>query len=58
MSSGPSLLHDSLPHTLNVIVHVTFGTAALIAGLIPLITTKGADGTFASVAGFSPAWEE
>ncbi len=36
-----SVLQDTTPHTLNVAVHVTFGSLALIAGLVPLITTKG-----------------
>jgi hypothetical protein len=30
-----------MPHTLNVVVHITFGSVALIAGLIPLLTAKG-----------------
>jgi hypothetical protein len=38
---GTSLLQNSIPHTLNVVVHVAFGAVALIAGFIALITTKG-----------------
>jgi hypothetical protein len=41
MSSGPSVLQDTIPHTLNVAVHIAFGALALIAGLIPLLTRKG-----------------
>lgn len=41
MPAGPSIVHATLPHTLNVAVHVTFGTAALAFGLVPIVTVKG-----------------
>lgn len=41
MSGGASLVHGSISHTVNVMIHVAFGTFALIVGLIPLVTTKG-----------------
>src|ERR1700680_1119087 len=41
MSSGPSLLQDTVPHTVNVFVHVLFGTLALIFGFVPIVTQKG-----------------
>lgn len=40
-SAGPSIIHSTLPHTLNVLVHVVFGTAAIGAGLVPIVTRKG-----------------
>lgn len=41
MSSGASIVQETLPHTVNVAIHVGFGTLALLLGLIPLITRKG-----------------
>lgn len=35
------LVQDSVLHTLNVALHVVFGTAGLLLGLIPLLTRKG-----------------
>lgn len=41
MSSGASIVQETLPHTVNVAIHVGFGTVALLLGLVPLVTTKG-----------------
>lgn len=41
MSSGASIVQETVPHTVNVAIHVAFGTVALILGLIPLVTRKG-----------------
>lgn len=41
MSSGASIVQETLPHTVNVVIHVGFGTLALILGLIPLLARKG-----------------
>jgi hypothetical protein len=35
------LIQESLPHTVNVVVHVVFGTLALAAGLGALLARKG-----------------
>jgi uncharacterized membrane protein len=35
------MIQDSLPHTLNIVVHVLFGTAALALGLVQLVAAKG-----------------
>jgi len=39
--TGASIIHATVPHTINVIVHVAFGTAALAAGVVPIVTSKG-----------------
>ncbi len=41
MSGGASIIQESIPHTVNVAVHVAFGTICLLLGLISLFTTKG-----------------
>jgi hypothetical protein len=41
MTGGASIVQESLPHTVNVAIHVLFGTLALLLGLIPLMTQKG-----------------
>ncbi|HYS52426.1 MAG TPA: hypothetical protein VER58_01515 [Thermoanaerobaculia bacterium] len=51
MSRGASIVQESLPHTLNVAIHVLFGSLCLILGLIPLLTRKGAP-TSGSADGF------
>jgi uncharacterized membrane protein len=35
------LMHDSWPHTLNIVVHVLCGTAALILGMIQVLSQQG-----------------
>lgn len=39
--AGPSIVHATLAHTINVLIHVVFGTAALLAGLVPIVSRKG-----------------
>ena len=41
MSAGASIVQESLPHTVNVAIHVAFGTGCLLLGLMALITRKG-----------------
>lgn len=41
VSAGIAIVQDSLPHTANVVVHVFFGTCALILGLTQLLSSKG-----------------
>ena len=41
LADGSSLIKDSWPHTANVVVHVLFGTLALVLGLVQLVTRKG-----------------
>jgi uncharacterized membrane protein len=35
------VMHDSIAHTLNIGVHVVFGTAALTLGILQLVAAKG-----------------
>jgi uncharacterized membrane protein len=41
MSGGASIVQESVPHTVNVAIHVAFGTICLLLGVIALMTTKG-----------------
>jgi uncharacterized membrane protein len=38
---GPSILQETLPHTINVATHVLFGTLALLFGFLALLKRKG-----------------
>ena len=41
LADGSSIMKDSWPHTANLVVHVLFGTLALVLGLVQLVTHKG-----------------
>ena len=41
LADGSSIIKDSWPHTANVVVHILFGTLALVLGLVQLVTRKG-----------------
>ena len=41
LADGSSIIKDTWPHTVNIIVHVVFGTLALVLGLVQLVTKKG-----------------
>ena len=41
LADGSSIIKESWPHTANVVVHVLFGTLALVLGLVQLVTRKG-----------------
>ena len=41
LADGSSIVKDTWPHTVNIIVHVVFGTLALVLGVIQLVTKKG-----------------
>jgi len=41
MLGGASIVQESISHTANVAVHVSFGTICLLLGLFSLVTTKG-----------------
>ena len=41
LADGSSIMKDWWPHTANVVVHVLFGTLALVLGLVQLVTRKG-----------------
>ena len=41
LADGSTILKESWPHTANIVVHVGFGTLALLLGLVQLILRKG-----------------
>lgn len=40
-SIGSAMIHESWTHTVNIVVHVVFGTLALLLGFVQLVTRQG-----------------